>query len=96
MSFSIGATANTKDEVRAAIAQKFDDEVVKYQTVHAKDRALVLATLDAQLHLLHDEPHRTFCVTVWGSLSYIYGEDGGERIEGVTTHCEINRGIRAE
>lgn len=93
MSFSIEVKANSKEDAKIALADKFDSVVVAVQSVHAKDRDMLLTLASAQLDTLRNdnEPNRHFIVRAWGSLSFI----GDEIIEGITTHCEVYRGVGA-
>jgi len=70
MSYSIGAKAATKAEARAALEAKFDADVVVLQPVHARDRAAVLANVDAALSLLADDDTKDVSISVNGYVSW--------------------------
>ncbi|UIF90862.1 hypothetical protein [Cupriavidus sp. UYPR2.512] len=70
MSYSIGVVAETKEAAKAAIAAKFDADVVAHQPVHARDRAAVLANVDAALSLLADDDSKDVSVSVNGYVSW--------------------------
>lgn len=96
MSYSFNVKAATKAAARAAVAKKFDEEVVKHQPSHKRDRDSVMANLDASLALLADDDSRDVVVMMSGSLAlenWDHQETCG--ITGVTLNCSVgyaNRG----
>lgn len=71
MSYSISVTAANVQEAREALAAKFDEDVLKHQPVHAKDREQALAAADAFLALLGPQPeNRVVAITMNGALGW--------------------------
>lgn len=70
MSYSLAVKAATKAEARAAVEAKFDADVVAHQPVHARDKAAVLANVDAALGLLADDPTKDVAISVNGYVSW--------------------------
>lgn len=56
MSYSIGVRAPTIAAALAALAVKFDTDVVAHQPPHAKDKDAALATAEAMTKLLGEQP----------------------------------------
>jgi hypothetical protein len=70
MSYSLSVRAPTKAALLAAVAAKFDAEVVTPQPVHAKDRDQVLSTATAAVNLLADDDTQDVQISLSGSLSW--------------------------
>lgn len=81
MSYSFGVVAKTKGELCDAAAAKFDEEVVQFQPVHAKDKAAALANLDGALACLPDAVEgRELVASLNGYLSWQGGSENPEFI----------------
>lgn len=71
MSYSIGVVAINIQAAREALAAKFDEQVLKSQPVHAKDRDQALAAADAFLALLGPQPeNHDVTINLNGSLGW--------------------------
>lgn len=71
MSYSITVRAATVALAMAALADKFDAEVVKPQPVHAKDREPALAAAKSFTDLLGPQPEdHEVTITMNGSLGW--------------------------
>jgi hypothetical protein len=70
MSYSISATADTKEDAARQIKERFDAIVVS-QPSHAADKEAALAAAGAFIDLLADPPqgHEVY-VSMYGSLSW--------------------------
>lgn len=69
MSYSFTVKAADKAAAKAAVEVEFD-KVVATQTIHARDRAAVLANASAVIDLLEDNPDKDITVSCNGSLSW--------------------------
>jgi hypothetical protein len=70
MSYSLQARGATKAEARAALAAKFESEVVACQPVHSRDRDAVLANVDGVLAALADDDSKDVVIGVNGYVSW--------------------------
>lgn len=78
MSYSITVRAATVLAALAAFATKFDEEVVKPQPVHAKDREPAVAAVKSFTDLLGPQPEgHDVTLTVNGSLGWDGNADEG-------------------
>lgn len=68
MSFSFGFTVANKELARAKVQAELDNVVIA-QPVHAKDKALVLATFDNYLAMISDEATKPGVTELSGSVS---------------------------
>lgn len=95
MSYSIVVKAATKADARSAVEATFNDEVVSCQPAHARDKAAMLANVDAALGLLGDDATKDVEVCVTGYLTW-NGDDqltGPLSTVGITCNVSIaNRG----
>jgi hypothetical protein len=75
MSYSFSVTADSKEDAKLQIAQKFDD-VVAAQPSHATDQDAAVAAGEAFVDLLA-EPNadQQIEVTIYGSLSWEWNSD---------------------
>ena len=62
MSYSFAFVVASKEAAKARVAEEFDN-VVKWQPIHARDRAAVLANANAVIDLLEEKPDED--VSVW-------------------------------
>lgn len=69
MSYSLTVKASNKDEAKQEVAKQFD-AMTESQPVHKRDRAAVLANVDAVLGVLADDDSRDVAVSVNGYLSW--------------------------
>jgi hypothetical protein len=69
MSYSFQVKAATKAEVKAAVEAEFD-KVVQFQPVHARDKAAVLANVDAVIALVEDNADKDVHVACHGSVGW--------------------------
>lgn len=75
MSYSFNVRARTKDEAKQTVEAEFD-QVVQYQTEHARDKAAALAAAGAMIDLLASADDKDINVSVSGWLSW--QNDGSE------------------
>lgn len=71
MSYSIGVRAATKALALAALAVKFDQEVLPHQPIHEKDKAVALATASSIANLSVDDESKDVQIYLSGSLSWV-------------------------
>lgn len=69
MSYSISAKGATKIIVLALLAAKFD-QVIEAQPIHEKDKKAALATAEAMVNQLADDPDQDVRVNLNGYLSW--------------------------
>lgn len=69
MSYSFNVRAANKADAIAAVEVEFD-KVVAGQPVHARDRAAVLANVNAVIDLLADDDTKDISVTCGGYVSW--------------------------
>jgi hypothetical protein len=75
MSYSFNFVVASKEAAKARVAEEFDN-VVKWQPIHARDRAAVLANANAVIDLLEDKPDQDVSVSSNGYLSWeVMGND---------------------
>lgn len=74
MSYSVSVRAATKAESLAAVAAKFDADVVAHQPSHKMDRDLVLSTATAAVNLLADDETKDVQISLGGSVGWVGGE----------------------
>lgn len=70
MSYSFTVKAPTKAEAKEAVAKHFDEQVIAYQPVHARDRAAVLANASAVIDLLADDETKDIKVSCNGYVGW--------------------------
>lgn len=90
MSFSFSVKGNTKDDVKAKVRQQME-EVVNFQTIHAKDKPIVEATADAFIDLIEQDENRDIEVFANGSLGWVGDVNTGTI---VSTGLTVNVGLR--
>jgi len=59
MSYSISITAPSKAHALDMLAHEFDEKVIRYQSVHAREREVVLAHAKYLIALLGEQPPGT-------------------------------------
>jgi hypothetical protein len=77
MSYSFQVKTGTKAEAKAAVEAAFD-AVVAQQSIHKRDRDAALATANAMIDLLVDDPDLWVSVSVNGYVSWrtpVYDEN---------------------
>lgn len=98
MSYSFNARGANKEAAKAAVAAEFE-KVVECQTIHAKDKAAVLANAGAAIDLLADDRDADISVTCNGYLSWrgIEGDaDNPPAIVSANVSCYATHVARAE
>lgn len=99
MSYSIGARAATKEAVKAALREKFAQQVVAAQACHQRDQAQALAAADAFIDLVEDDDTKDIVVNMNGSLTGQWSGSDVTRIEGaavsVSAHLAPREGAAA-
>ena len=70
MSYSFQVKAATKAEAKAAVAAKFDADVITVFPVHARDREAVLANASAVIDLAADDDTKDIQVSVAGYVGW--------------------------
>lgn len=78
MSYSFSVKASTKEAVKIAAAEYFDNSVVAQQPVHARDRAAVMANIAAVVDLLGDDDTRDVNISCNGYVSWSAAVDQAE------------------
>lgn len=94
MSFSFGVVAANKPAAKDAVAAKFDEQVIAYQPMHARDRAAVLANANAVIDLLADDESKDVTVSCSGYLSW-GGPADSPAISTASISCTANHAVRA-
>ncbi len=75
MSYGFSVKAASLLALLAAVGEKFDAEVVKQQPIHARDRPLLLATVEATGGLIVDKSETMdITASVSGSVSWSGGD----------------------
>jgi len=93
MSFSFTVAAADKAAAKAAAAAKFDEAVVAYQPMHARDRAAVLANVNAVVDLLADDDTKNVSVSCSGYLSWS-GPTESPVISTASISCSATHAVR--
>lgn len=70
MSYSFSVNSSSKDGAKAAVAAAFDEQVLKHQPIHARDKAAALANANAAIDLLADDEGMDVYVSCSGYLSW--------------------------
>lgn len=70
MSYSFSVKAASKAAALAAVAAKFDEDVVKHMPVHARDRDAVLANAANVVGILADDDTKDVTVSINGYVSW--------------------------
>lgn len=89
MSYSFQIKAATKAEAKEAVAAKFD-EVVASQSIHARDRAAVLANANTVIDLLDTNEAKDVSVSCNGCLSWTGGADQPDVFTSASVACSAN------
>lgn len=71
MSYSFNFKAANKEAAKEAAAQHFDEKVVAGQPIHLRDRATILANVNAVIDLLVDNDSKDVSVSMNGHVSWI-------------------------
>jgi hypothetical protein len=83
MSYSLKVRGATAALALLALAAAFDEQVLKHQPIHAKDKEPALANAKAATDLLEVDEDKDVVIDVHGSLSWRNDDDGEQHITGV-------------
>lgn len=88
MSYSFTITAPNKSDAKIAIEKHFDEQVIAWQPVHARDRSAVLSNAKSAIDLLADRPDMDVRVDCDGYVSWTTDENafGAVRISVSAMH----------
>lgn len=96
MSYSLTIKAATKADVKAQLAKAFDEQVVRHQPMHARDRDPMLAAVGAYVDLLQDpeeDRRQEIVVRVGGYINWReplpQGEAAQHALMGGNLHFDV-------